>query len=68
MRTGKTLISIISTETFAHDVLSYPGCACDVPAHAYTFSFEPNPEWDCFFAYAPQIKEVGYQIRVASDG
>ncbi|KAK5173627.1 uncharacterized protein LTR77_002308 [Saxophila tyrrhenica] len=34
----------------------YPGCACDVPAHAYTFSFEPNPEWDCFFAYAPQIK------------
>lgn len=28
----------------------------DVPAHAYTFSFEPNPEWDCFFAYAPQIK------------
>ena len=27
-----------------------------VPAHAYTFSFEPNPEWDCFFAYAPQIK------------
>jgi hypothetical protein len=30
----------------------------DVPAHAYTFSFEPNPEWDCFFAYAPQIKAV----------
>ena len=21
----------------------YPGCACDVPAHLYSFSFEPNP-------------------------
>ena len=23
----------------------YPGCACDIPAHTYTFPFEPNPEW-----------------------
>lgn len=22
----------------------YPGCACDVPAHLYSFSFEPNPD------------------------
>ncbi|KIW94319.1 uncharacterized protein Z519_05635 [Cladophialophora bantiana CBS 173.52] len=35
----------------------YPGCACDVPAHAYTFSFEPNPEWSSFYAYAPEIKQ-----------
>ena len=24
---------------------SYPGCACDVPSHLYSFSFAPNPEW-----------------------
>ena len=24
---------------------SYPGAACDVPAHLYTLSFEPNPDW-----------------------
>ncbi|KAF2846858.1 FAD/NAD(P)-binding domain-containing protein [Plenodomus tracheiphilus IPT5] len=23
----------------------YPGCACDVPAHAYTYSWEGNPHW-----------------------
>ncbi|KAK4936739.1 hypothetical protein LTR10_022463 [Elasticomyces elasticus] len=34
----------------------YPGCACDVPAHAYTYSFEPNPNWSTFYAYAPEIK------------
>ncbi|KAK6380739.1 hypothetical protein LTS17_004939 [Exophiala oligosperma] len=35
----------------------YPGCACDVPAHAYTFSFEPNPNWSSFYAYSPEIKK-----------
>ncbi|HJL16931.1 MAG TPA: NAD(P)/FAD-dependent oxidoreductase [Sandaracinaceae bacterium LLY-WYZ-13_1] len=23
----------------------YPGCACDVPSHLYSFSFEPKPDW-----------------------
>ena len=23
----------------------YPGLTCDVPAHAYTYEFAPNPEW-----------------------
>ena len=23
----------------------YPGCACDVQSHLYSFSFEPNPNW-----------------------
>src|SRR4051812_15615786 len=22
---------------------TYPGCACDVPSHLYSFSFAPNP-------------------------
>jgi len=24
---------------------SYPGAACDVQSHFYSFSFEPNPDW-----------------------
>ena len=23
----------------------YPGAACDVPSHLYSFSFEPNADW-----------------------
>lgn len=23
----------------------YPGITCDVPSHAYRYSFEPNPDW-----------------------
>lgn len=35
----------------------YPGAACDVPSHAYTYSFEPNPNWSNFFAYGPEIHD-----------
>lgn len=35
----------------------YPGCACDVPAHIYTYTFEPNPEWKSYYAYAPEIHQ-----------
>lgn len=24
---------------------TYPGVACDVPSHLYSFSYEPNPRW-----------------------
>jgi cation diffusion facilitator CzcD-associated flavoprotein CzcO len=24
---------------------SYPGAACDIPSHLYSYSFEPNPRW-----------------------
>lgn len=33
----------------------YPGCACDVPAHLYSFSFERNPGWTRMFASQPEI-------------
>ena len=29
---------------------TYPGAACDVPSHLYSFSFEPNPHWTRVFA------------------
>src|SRR3990167_6062765 len=37
-------------------VNNYPGCACDVQSHLYSFSFEPNPNWTRMFAPQPEIK------------
>lgn len=28
----------------------YPGCACDVPSHLYSYSFAPNPAWSHRYA------------------
>ena len=39
----------------------YPGCACDIPAHSYTYTFEPNPRWSTFYAGAAEIQ--GYLQR-----
>ena len=33
----------------------YPGCACDVQSHLYSYSFEPNPDWSRQFAPQPEI-------------
>ncbi len=35
---------------------TYPGVACDIPAHMYTYSFEPNPEWSHRFAHGDEIQ------------
>ena len=29
---------------------TYPGAACDVPSHVYSFSFEQKPDWSRTFA------------------
>jgi cation diffusion facilitator CzcD-associated flavoprotein CzcO len=34
---------------------SYPGCACDVPSHLYSFSFEPKASWSKLFSPQPEI-------------
>ncbi len=34
---------------------SYPGCACDVQSHLYSFSFAPNPGWSRSFSPQPEI-------------
>lgn len=34
----------------------YPGCACDVQSHVYSFSFAPNPQWSRQFAPAAEIR------------
>ncbi|MDX1496428.1 MAG: NAD(P)/FAD-dependent oxidoreductase [Salinisphaeraceae bacterium] len=33
----------------------YPGCACDVPSHLYSFSFEKSPYWNRMYASQPEI-------------
>ncbi|KAJ5653418.1 flavin-binding monooxygenase [Penicillium lividum] len=33
----------------------YPGCACDVPSHCYTWSFEPKTDWSANYATAKEI-------------
>jgi cation diffusion facilitator CzcD-associated flavoprotein CzcO len=35
----------------------YPGAACDVPSHLYSFSFAPNPGWSRMFAPQREILE-----------
>ncbi|KAF4611042.1 hypothetical protein D9613_007088 [Agrocybe pediades] len=42
----------------------YPGCACDVPAHTYTWSFEPHPGWSSTYAGSAEIHQ--YFARFAT--
>ncbi|MEU0049319.1 NAD(P)/FAD-dependent oxidoreductase [Streptomyces sp. NPDC006309] len=35
---------------------SYPGCACDVPSHLYSFSFAPHPDWPRTFSGQRHIR------------
>ena len=37
---------------------TYPGAACDVPSHLYSYSFEPNPTWSR--AYGGQAEILAY--------
>ena len=42
---------------------TYPGAACDVPSHRYSFSFELNPWWSRTYATQPEI--LAYLERCA---
>src|SRR4051812_25916100 len=44
---------------------TYPGCACDVPSHLYSFGFAPNPDWSSTFSPQPEI--YAYIRRVAEE-
>jgi len=35
---------------------TYPGIACDVPSHFYSYSFAPNPEWSHLFSPGAEIR------------
>ena len=42
---------------------TYPGAACDVPSHLYSFSFDLNPDWSRKFS--PQDEILAYLEDVA---
>jgi cation diffusion facilitator CzcD-associated flavoprotein CzcO len=42
----------------------YPGCACDVPSHLYSFSFELERDWSR--PYAPQPEILAYLEHCAA--
>jgi cation diffusion facilitator CzcD-associated flavoprotein CzcO len=44
---------------------TYPGLACDVPSHLYSYSFALTPDWSHRFSPGPEI--YGYFERVARD-
>ncbi len=44
---------------------TYPGCACDVPSHLYSFSFAPNPDWTHVYGRQPEIR--AYLDKVTDD-
>jgi cyclohexanone monooxygenase len=44
---------------------TYPGAACDVPSHFYSFSFALNPYWSKTYANQPEI--LAYLEKVAHD-
>lgn len=43
---------------------TYPGCACDVESHLYSFSFARNPEWSRTFS--PQ-REIWAYLRACAE-
>lgn len=43
----------------------YPGAACDIQSHLYSFSFAPNRAWTRTYAHQPEI--LAYLESVADD-
>ncbi|MEM7252377.1 MAG: NAD(P)/FAD-dependent oxidoreductase [Pseudomonadota bacterium] len=35
---------------------TYPGCACDIQSHLYSFSFAKNPDWSTKYPEQPEIQ------------
>lgn len=53
----------------------YPGVACDIPSHLYSFSFAPKHDWSRFFAPGAEIhdylrgcaSEIEAHLRLGTD-
>lgn len=43
---------------------TYPGLACDLWAHSYTFSYRPNPDWSANFVSQSEIEAYLQQCAV----
>ena len=44
---------------------TYPGVACDVPSHLYSYSFDLNPQWSHLFSPGAEIQQ--YFERVVDE-
>jgi cation diffusion facilitator CzcD-associated flavoprotein CzcO len=49
--------------TWRHN--TYPGAACDVPSHLYSYATRPNPHWSRAYATQPEI--LAYLERCAAE-
>ena len=36
---------------------TYPGCACDISSHLYSFSFAPKADWSRMYPTQPEIRD-----------
>lgn len=45
----------------------YPGLVCDVPSHAYRYSFVPNPEWNHMCATGAEIQAYLRDVALKYD-
>lgn len=46
---------------------NYPGCACDVPSHLYSFSFEPKPNWSRIYGNRDEILDYARTVAARHD-
>jgi cation diffusion facilitator CzcD-associated flavoprotein CzcO len=56
---GFTQFTVFEKESAAGGtwhIQNYPGLACDVWAHSYTYSYAPNPNWSAVFVNQPEIE------------
>ncbi len=51
--------------TWQHN--NYPGCACDVPSHLYSFSFEPKPNWSRIYGRRDEILNYARSVAARHD-
>ncbi|WP_273732244.1 flavin-containing monooxygenase [Mycolicibacterium septicum] len=51
--------------TWLHN--NYPGCACDVPSHLYSFSFEPKPNWSRIYGRRDEILDYARTVAERHD-
>lgn len=65
LRSGVTDIALLERDTEVGGTWRdnvYPGCACDVPSHLYSFSFEPNRHWSRPYPQQQEIQD--YILRL----
>src|SRR3954453_11060513 len=45
----------------------YPGLAVDIASVTYSYSFEPNPHWQHWFARGPELKKYAEHVADTYD-